>query len=230
MRIGLFGGTFNPIHRCHLTIAGQVRDRFHLDRVAFIPTGDPPHKSSESLAPAGDRINMVRLAIAGIPSFVVSDVEVRRPAKSYSIDTVRTLRAESGPGTELFFIVGLDAFVDFPGWKEASDLLRLCHFVIVSRPGTAFTSLIGLPLIPAIPRAALEALDVEERDRLDAGIPGGTRLTLLRLPPCDASASDIRARFRKRLPSSNLLPASVESYIIRRGLYQEETDRTRVQG
>lgn len=230
MRIGLFGGTFNPVHCCHLTIAGQVRDRLHLDRVVFIPTGDPPHKPSESLAPAGYRIEMVRLAIAGDPSFAVSDVEVRRPTKSYSIETVRALRAESGPGTELFFIVGLDAFVDFPGWRGASDLLRLCHFVVVSRPGTAFTSLAGLPLLPAIPRAALEALDVRERDRLVEAIPGGAGLTLLRLPPCDASASDIRARFRKGLRSSNLLPAPVESYIIQHGLYQEETDRTRVQG
>lgn len=232
MRIGLFGGTFNPIHRCHLIIAAQVRDRLQLDRIVFIPTGDPPHKGSESLAPSPHRIEMVRRAIAAEPSFAVSDVEIRRPTKSYSIETVRTLRGEYGPGAELFFLVGLDAFLEFPSWKQASDLLRLCHFVVVSRPGTVFRSLAEMPLLPVIARASLAALDAHEGDRLDVPIPGpgGTVLTLLRLPPCDASASDIRNRLKKRLSLSTLLPAPVESYIIQLGLYQEEADRTRFEG
>lgn len=89
MRLGLFGGTFNPIHICHLAIAAQTRDRMGLDRVLFIPTGDPPHKPPGVLAPAEHRCEMVRLAIAGEPSFALTDIEVRRPTKSYSIDTVR---------------------------------------------------------------------------------------------------------------------------------------------
>ncbi|MEK7268157.1 MAG: nicotinate-nucleotide adenylyltransferase [Nitrospirota bacterium] len=228
MRIGLFGGTFNPIHRCHLAIAAQTRDRLRLDRIIFIPSGDPPHKPSESLAPSRHRLEMVRRAAATDPSFEVSEVELRRVTKSYSIETVHTLRGAYGPEAELFFIIGLDAFLAFPSWKRAPELLRSCHFVVVPRTGTAFLSLSDMPLLPAIAPASLKALDDRHQDRLDVPLPGGTMLTLLGLPPCDASASDIRTRLRKRLSLSNLLPASVESYIIQFGLYQEETNRTGV--
>ena len=228
MRIGLFGGTFNPIHRCHLVIAAETRDRLRLDRVVFIPSGHPPHKPSAPLAEARHRLEMVRRAIAGDPSFEVSDVEVRRPTPSYSIDTVRTLRGEYGPSTEIFFILGLDAFLEFPGWRQAADLLRACHFVVVPRPGASFRSLSTLALLPEIGLPLLKALDARTQDRVDVPVHGGFGLTLLGLPPCDASASDIRNRLRKRGSLSNLLPASVESYIMRYGLYQEESDRTGV--
>ncbi|HKW86498.1 MAG TPA: nicotinate-nucleotide adenylyltransferase [Nitrospiraceae bacterium] len=219
MRIGLFGGTFNPIHRCHLAIAAQTRNRLSLDRVVFIPSGDPPHKPSESLVPAKHRFEMVGRAIEPDPFFAISDVEVRQAAKSYSIDTVRTLQKQYGPAAELFFIIGLDAFQELPSWKQAPDLLRSCHFVVVSRPGVEFLSLCDMPLLPTIGRASLAALDARQQDRLDIAIPNGTGLTLLRLPPCDISASEIRHRLKNRLSLSDLLPAPVESYIIQHGLY-----------
>jgi nicotinate-nucleotide adenylyltransferase len=227
MRIGLFGGTFNPIHHCHLTIAAQVRDRLALDQVLFIPAGDPPHKPQDGLAPASHRLEMARLAVAGHPAFSVSDIEVRRPEKSYSVETVRALRRQHGPATDLFFIIGLDAFLEFPTWRQASDLLALCHFAVVSRTGLAFAPLADRPPLPAIPRQALESLDNRTQDRLDVPIPGpgGTRLALLRLPPCDISASDIRRKIRSRTSVAPLLPAPVESYIMRTRLYQEEPDR-----
>lgn len=230
MRIGLFGGTFNPIHNCHLTIARQIRERLSLDQILFIPTGDPPHKPKGDLAPAMHRLEMVRLAIAGEPAFAVTDIETRRPAKSYSIDTVRLLRAQYGAAAELSFIVGLDAFLDFPSWRQAQDLLTLCHFVVVPRTGVAFASLADRPALLSIPREPLEALDSRRQDRLDVPVPGGTRLTLLRLPPCDISASDIRRRIRGGMSVASLLPASVESYIMRFKIYQEEPDRPGVQG
>ncbi len=219
MKIGLLGGTFNPIHRCHLAIAAQTRDRLSLDRVVFIPSGDPPHKPLESLAPATHRFEMVRRAIESDPSFAISDVEVRQATKSYSIDTLRTLQEEYGPAAELFFIIGLDAFLELPSWRQAPDLLRSCHFVVVSRPGAEFLSLCDLPLLPAIERASLVALDARQQNRLDIPIPNGLGLTLLRLPPCEVSASEIRYRLKNRLGLSDLLPAPVESYIIRLGLY-----------
>lgn len=219
MRIGLFGGTFNPIHRCHLAIAAQARDRLSLDRVVFIPSGDPPHKPSGSLALATHRFEMVRRAIESDPSFSISDVEVRQATKSYSIDTVRTLREEYGAAAELFFIIGLDAFLELASWRQAPDLLRSCHFVVVSRPGIEFRSLCDMPLLPAINPVSLAALDAQQQDRLDIPIPNGLGLTLLRLPPCDISASEIRHRLKNRLSLSDLLPAPVESYIIRFGLY-----------
>jgi nicotinate-nucleotide adenylyltransferase len=230
MRIGLFGGTFNPIHNCHLTIAAQVRERLSLDRILFIPTGDPPHKPQESLAPAHHRLEMVRLAIAADPSSAASDVEVRRPEKSYSIDTVRALRNQYGASADLVLIVGLDAFVEFPGWRQASSLLPLCHFAVVSRTGQAFAALADRPPLPPIPRPDLEALDSGAQDRLEVPISNGTRLTLLRLPPCDISASDIRRRIRSRTGVAHLLPAPVESYIMRARLYQEEPDLPGIKG
>jgi nicotinate-nucleotide adenylyltransferase len=230
MKIGLFGGTFNPIHRCHLTIAAQIRERLSLDQILFIPTGEPPHKPNDSLAPASHRLEMVRLAIAADPAFAVSDIEVRRAAKSYSFDTVRALRDHYGPGTDLSFIVGLDAFLEFPSWRQAPDLLKLCHFVVVSRTGLSFAPLANRPPLPDIARQALEALDRRTQDRLDVPLPGGTHLTCIRLPPCDTSASDIRQRLRSRTSVAPLLPAPVESYIMRVRLYQEEPDRPGLKG
>jgi len=230
MRIGLFGGTFNPIHRCHLTIVLQVKERLSLDRILFIPTGDPPHKSSASLAEARHRLAMVRGAIEGTPGLMISEVEIHRPTKSYSIETVRTLQDEWGPEADLFFITGLDAFLELPTWREAAALLRLCHFVVVPRPPSRFAALSSMPLLPPLDPSALAALDGNQDDRLEVAVPGGPGLTLLALPPCEASASEIREKLRKGLTPSNLLPASVESYIIRHRLYQEDTDRTGVKG
>lgn len=224
MRIGLFGGTFNPIHRCHLTIAHQTREQLHLDLVLFIPSGDPPHKPSESVASARHRVEMVRLAIASEPSFGLSDTEARRPTKSYSIETVAGFRREYGSEADLFFIIGLDAFLDLASWKAPSTLIQSCHFVVVSRPGATFARLQGMPLLPAIAPASLESLDRGPEGRLDLPLSDCTRLILLRLPPCEISASDIRSRLRHRQNISNLLPASVESYILREGLYREEAN------
>ena len=226
MRLGLLGGSFNPIHNCHLTIAAQTRDALNLDRVLFIPTGDPPHKDLGSLAPARDREAMVRLAIAGEPSFGVSDIELRRLGKSYSIDTIRALQAEMGPASELFFVIGLDAFLDLPSWKEADTLLRTCRFVVVSRPHVLFRQLATMALFPPANHEELSALDRGATPCLSIPVPGGEMLTLLRLPPCHISASEIRQRIRERRNVADVLPLSVQSYIIQHCLYSEDADRT----
>jgi nicotinate-nucleotide adenylyltransferase len=231
MKIGLLGGTFNPVHRCHLSLAAEVRDRLRLDRILFIPTGNPPHKPAGSLAPAHHRVAMVRLAIGSEPSFLLSEVETQRPSTSYSIETVRILRAQHGPDAELFFIVGLDAFREFPTWKDAEELLTLTHFVAVPRAGHTFRSLAALPLLPSVDPARLSELDERREARLEVPLSPRTRLILLAVPPCDVSASDIRNALRDRRPLPKLmLPAPVESYIMRHRLYQEGSDRTGVQG
>lgn len=230
MKIGLFGGTFDPVHRCHVAVATQVRDRLSLDRVLLIPSGDPPHKPLGALAPALHRLAMVRLAIAGEAALEASDLEIRRPAKSYSVETVRALKTQYGPDAELFFLIGLDAFLELHTWKDAQSLLRLCHFVVVSRPACHFAALTALPVLPPMDPAALARIDSQGRGRLDVPLAGDTSLILLALPPCEASATDIRRRLRAGLPVSNLLPDSVESYIIRHRLYQEASDRTGVEG
>jgi len=225
MRLGLLGGSFDPVHNGHLAIAHQTREALGLDQILFIPTSHPPHKPNGSLAPAHDRYEMVRLAIASDPSLAISDVEIRRPGKSYSIDTIRLLQQEYGVQTQLFFLIGLDAFLDFPSWRDPLTLLQLCSFVVLSRPGLSFRSFSTVSLLPPIPSSSLADLDAGRISRIEVPL-GKQQLTCLRLPPCTVSASDIRVRIRQGLPVANLLPPLVESYILRHHLYQEERDRT----
>lgn len=225
VRLGLLGGSFNPVHNGHLAIARQTRESLGLDQILFIPTSHPPHKPNSSLAPAQDRYEMVRLAIASDPSLALSDVELRRPGKSYSIDTIRLLQQEYGPQTQLFFLIGLDAFLDFPSWRDPLTLLTLCRFVVLSRPGLSFRSLSTVALLPPIPDPSLADLDAERISRIEVPL-GMQRLICLKLPPCTVSASDIRARIRQGLPAVNLLPPLVESYILQHHLYQEDPNRT----
>jgi nicotinate-nucleotide adenylyltransferase len=225
MKLGLLGGSFNPVHDGHLAIARHTREALELDQILFIPTGHPPHKPNGGLAPAQDRYEMVRLAITPDPAFAISDVEIRRPGKSYSIDTIRQLQQEYGPHTQLFFLIGLDAFLDFPSWRDPRTLLELCSFVVLSRPGLSFRSLSTVSLLPPIPYPSLADLDAGRVFRIEAQI-GGQRLICLKQPPCPISASDIRARIRQGLAVANLLPPLVESYILQHHLYQEECNRT----
>ena len=225
MKLGLLGGSFNPVHHGHLAIARQTREALGLDQILFIPTNHPPHKPNGSLAPAQDRYEMVRLAIVSDPSLAISDVEIRRPGKSYSIDTIRLLQQEHGARTQLFFLIGLDAFLDFPSWREPLTLLELCPFVVLSRPGLSFRSLSTMALLPPIPQASLADLDAGRISQLEVSL-GTQRLTYLQLPPCMVSASDIRSRIRRGLSVANLLPPLVESYILQHHLYQEDRDRT----
>jgi nicotinate-nucleotide adenylyltransferase len=227
-RLGLLGGSFNPIHNGHLTIAQHVQERLQLSRVLFIPTGDAPHKRDGSLAPANVRLEMVRLAIADHPLFTVSDIEVRRTGKSYSIDTIRALQHQYGPSTELFFIIGLDAFLDFPTWREPNELLKLCHFVVVPRPGQSFLALAGMTLLPTLEPNGLTGLDTGALNRLDIMIPSSPGVTCLAFPPCPTSSSDIRGRIRDRKSLANVLPLPVESYILQHSLYQEDSDHTHI--
>lgn len=227
-KLGLLGGSFNPIHNGHLTIARLVRDRLRLDQVLFIPTGDPPHKRDGSLAPAKDRYEMVRLALAGTPSFLLSDMELRRSGKSYSIDTIRELQRQFGSSAELYFLIGLDAFLDLPNWKEPIELLQACRFVVVPRPGQSFQSLANMPLLPALDAQALTQLDAGALSQLDIVMPSRKGVICLPIPPCSISSSEIRQRIRQRTTQANMLPPPVESYILQHRLYQEGCDRTNI--
>ena len=218
MRLGLLGGTFNPIHNGHLAIARQTREALTLDRIVFIPTNDPPHKTHQSLAPAKDRYEMVRLAIESDSAFAISDVELRRSGKSYSIDTVKLLQREYGLQTQLYFLIGLDAFLDFPSWREPGVLLTLCSFVVISRPGLSFQALLTLPLLPFLSQQSLVDLDTGRSSELTVPM-GAQSLICLRLPPSDVSASAIRSKIKQGLPTANLLPPTVESYILQHHIY-----------
>ncbi len=218
LRLGLFGGTFNPIHEGHLAVARRAREALGLDQILFIPSGDPPHKTDRSLAPAADRCEMVRLAIASDPRCALSDIEIRRPGKSYTIDTIRQLRRDHGAGTQFYFLIGLDAFLDLPTWREPEALLHLCSFVVLSRPGTSFRALASVPLLPTIPAQALADLDAGRLAVYETPI-GAQRLICLPVPPSDVSASEIRTCFQEGRSTANLLPPLVESYILKHHLY-----------
>ncbi|BFU95811.1 MAG: putative nicotinate-nucleotide adenylyltransferase [Nitrospira sp.] len=219
LRLGLLGGTFNPVHFGHLTMARQIRRALDFDRILFIPTGDPPHKSGRDLASAEDRYEMVRLAIGSEAGLTISDVEIRRPGKSYTIDTIRLLRQEYGSQTNFFFLIGLDAFLEFPTWREPNALLELCSFVVMNRPGTSFQELTRLNQFHALPGESLAALDAGTISHVDIPL-GNRRIVCLHLTPSEISASDIRRRVRTGLSVVNLLPPTVESYILQHHLYE----------
>ena len=220
MKLGLYGGSFNPIHRCHLIVADAAYRRLGLDVVLFIPTGDPPHKPSSELIPSAHRLEMVRLAIAPYPYFQISDIETRGSNKSYSIDTIREIQQHYPPDTQLVFIIGLDAFLELPTWREPEALLSTCDFAVVARPGWTFVSLNELPFLEVQNQTELAKIDRGEADLAKAPLKSGRALWVLRIPPCNVSAKDIRRRLRNRQDVADSLPAPVESYIRGMDLYK----------
>ena len=215
MKVGFYGGAFNPIHRCHLVVAETVQSRIGLDTVLFIPTGDPPHKPPDEFIPAAQRLEMARLAIAGHPSFELCDIETRRRSKSYSIETVRQLRRSYPAGTSLIFIIGLDAFLDLPSWKDPEALLAECDFAVVSRPSHRFASIASLSFLHSEDLPLLQQLDGRQRDTESFRLRTGRTLWALSIPPCEVSSQDVRKRLKHKESIENLLPPSVESYIVK---------------
>ena len=220
-RIGLFGGTFNPIHTGHLRIAAEIKEHFALDRIIFIPTGIPPHKGdSEVIAPV-HRLRMAELAVAPYKDFSVSPVEAERQGFSYSIDTVKLFQRELGDTVELYFILGMDAFLEIRTWKDTDELLTLCHFIVIPRPGYRFSDLksLDMPPLNRLEAAELDKLDKGEITRLSTKLTGRYHLFLERITPCDISSTELRAFIKEGKEVKNLLPESVLLYIMKKGLY-----------
>ena len=216
MRIGLFGGTFDPIHWGHLRSAEEVREAFDLDRVLFIPSSIPPHKRAQTRTPAENRLEMVRLAVAKNSRFTVSTVEIARPGVSYSIDTVRHFAENQYKGASLYFIIGLDAFGEIGTWKDFEKIFPLCNFIVTSRPGNGYAS----PLRgTSIAVRRLFCYDFKQKIYQHRS---GTSLHFLKLTDFAVSASDIRDRVRQRKSIRYLMPCTVEAYIEKHGLYQEK--------
>ena len=215
-RLGIIGGTFNPIHYGHLAAAEEVRDRLKLDRVLFIPSFLPPHKQEEDMPSAVQRLEMVRLAISGNNHFKVSDIEVKRGGKSYTIETIETLLPQH-PGAELYFITGLDSFLDIQTWKDWERLLALCFFVVLSRPGSSFADLARVVFMKES-APDLAALDRQETAQVVMK-SGDFRIYLERISFYDISSTDIRMRIRQVRTIKYHLPEAVEHYIIENKLY-----------
>jgi len=215
-KLGILGGTFNPIHFGHLAAAEEVRARLQLDRILFVPSSNPPHKQEEDMPSALHRMEMVRIATSGNPSFELSDVEVRRGGKSYTIDTIEILR-QNHRGAELYFITGLDSFLEIRTWNRWEKLLSLCRFVVLSRPGYRFTDLEGIDFM----RPAAHELSNLDAGKLSEALirAGSFTICCEQIPLYDISSTDIRRRVKAGMSIKYLLPDTVEIYIIENKLY-----------
>jgi nicotinate-nucleotide adenylyltransferase len=194
-RVGVLGGTFDPIHYGHLDAAEAARAALHLDEVLFIPAHDPPHKPVDPRASAFHRFALVALALQEWPGYGASDMELRREGASYTADTLRALHARGFDSRRLFFILGADAFADIATWKEFPGVVDLAQFVVVARPGTTL-------------EAAL-ARTPQLRDRV----------TLVEARTRDVSSSQIRERLAAHQPIDDLVPKPVARHIITHSLY-----------
>lgn len=214
-RIGIFGGTFNPVHYGHLRAAEEVREKIGLGKILFVPSWNPPLKES-GLASAEQRYEMARLAIAANPLFDISDIECRKPGRSYTVDTLLHLR-EVYPMEKSCLILGIDAFMDIPAWYQPERLMELTDFVIISRPGYNFSSLSANTTTAA---GTLSDLDACRLDTYKAQLRTGRKAFLVNVMPLNISATVIRRRVKEGRSIKYLLPEAVESYIISNKLYK----------
>jgi len=199
MKVGVLGGSFDPIHYGHLVAAEEARAELGLACVIFVPAGQPPHKLHRVLSPPEVRLEMVNIAISTNPYFESSRVEIDRPGPHYTADTVAILRSQLGAQTDIFFIVGLDSLLEVATWRDPERLLNLCYLVAVTRPG--------------YPAVDVTQLDMRIRRWAD-------RIITLPIPQLDISSSNLRQRVRQGRPIKYQLPESVEQYILGHGLYR----------
>jgi nicotinate-nucleotide adenylyltransferase len=192
-RVGVMGGTFDPIHHGHLVAASEVAATFHLEQVVFVPTGRPWQKADRTVSSAEDRYLMTVIATASDPRFSVSRVDVDRDGPTYTIDTLRDLRAAHPDVDEFAFITGADALAQLLSWRDVDELFELAHFVGVTRPGHTLA---------------------------DPGVPPG-EVSLVEIPALAISSTDVRGRVAAGRPIDYLVPEGVARYIAKRGLYRE---------
>jgi nicotinate-nucleotide adenylyltransferase len=194
-RLGVMGGTFDPIHHGHLVAGSEVQARFGLDEVVFVPTGTPWQKKDRKVAPAEDRYLMTVIATASNPKFTVSRVDIERGGDTYTVDTLRDLHAQRGPSTEIFFITGADALASILTWHGADELFELAHFIGCSRPGVR-----------------LEEHDISHLPE--------DKVTLVEVPALAISSTACRERVAAGLPLWYLVPDGIVQHINKRGLYR----------
>lgn len=198
MRVGVLGGTFDPVHNGHLIIAEEAQAKLGLEKVLFIPAGRPWFKDGENVSDMGWRLDMLKLAVNGNPSFEIDTMELEREGATYTIDTMEELSKRMGRDVELFFIIGIDALSELGRWKEPERLASICHFATMRRPG--FTE-----------------LDLESMEREVPGVSG--RVHVLDNVQVDISSSDIRSRVEEGRSIRYLVPPAVRAYIEEQGLY-----------
>jgi nicotinate-nucleotide adenylyltransferase len=203
-KIGIMGGTFNPIHHGHLVTAQEALDQFELNRVIFIPTGSPPHKVEDLLADAEDRYLMAEIATTSNSSFFVSRMEIDRKGKSYTVDTVKQLRKIYGMDRELFFITGADAILEILSWKDTDEIVALAKFIAATRPGYDISKI-----------KSLKSTLFRSQEEADE------RVFIMEIPALAISSTDIRKRMKDCRSINYLVPEGVSNYILKHGLYKK---------
>ncbi len=198
MRLGLFGGTFDPVHLGHLIVAEQCREQCDLDAVWFIPAGSPPHKRDATITDGKMRANMLEFAVAGMPQFAVSQMELDQPGLTFTVDTLRKLHDED-PNRDLFFVIGADSLSELPTWRELDKIAELATIVVTNRGERPLPSFDSLGLADAI----------------------ASRLQTVTIPGIDLSSSSIRDRVAAGQSIRFMVPRAVEAYIAEHGLYRE---------
>ena len=196
-RLGVMGGTFDPIHHGHLVTAEAALWEFGLDEVVFVPTGQPWMKAERRVAPPEDRYLMTVIATSSNPHFTVSRIEIERNGPTYTVDTLRDLRGSVGGDCELFFITGADAMLEILAWKDPEEVLAQAHFIAATRPG----------------------YDIA---RFDQEAPSShPKVSVMNIPALAISSSDIRRRVGEGEPIRYLVPEGVQTYIVKAGLYRK---------
>jgi nicotinate-nucleotide adenylyltransferase len=212
-RLGVLGGTFDPVHFGHLDAAGAARAALGLHDLLFVPSHDPPHRSVDPHATAVHRFALVALAINGLDGYRVSDVELRREGSSYTSDTLRALHAAGWAPAQIFFILGADAFAEIATWHEFPAVLDGAHFAIVARPGmTIEAALARTPGLQSRTRQASEA----------PGAVGQTGILLVEAATRDVSSTFVRRQLAARQPIDDLVPSAVARHIVAHHLYTED--------
>lgn len=199
-RIGIMGGTFNPVHKGHLALARAAKKEFALDQVVFVPSGNPPHKAAGEVIDKEYRFKMVRLVLKGKKGFTSSRIELDRPGYSYAVDTFAALKRKYGKSAKLFYIMGLDSINEILDWKKPLELFHLCEFIVGTRPGTKLRTFRRLVKFPPLQKEVDKIHLMELRENI--------------------SACGIRERLKAGKSVSRLLPKAVENYIKRHRLYE----------
>ncbi|MEA3345355.1 MAG: nicotinate-nucleotide adenylyltransferase [Chloroflexota bacterium] len=198
MRLGILGGTFDPVHYAHLAIAEEARVQLGLERVIFVPAGQPPHKLGEVITPVHYRLTMLELALASNPHFLISRVDLERPGPSYTVDTLALIQERWGPGAELYFIIGADSLLGMHSWHHPERIIEAAQLAVVPRLGNS----IHLP-------------------ELEKELPGlSQKVTMIQAPLLEISGTDLRRRVREGRSIKYYVPEEVEAYIFKHGLYQ----------
>lgn len=224
MRIGIMGGTFDPIHLGHLRAAEEIYWAFRMDRIVFVPAARPPHKEEAVVASALHRYEMVSLATVFTPYFTVSPIELQREGKSYSVETVREFQKLAGPDTRLYFVVGVDAFLEMSAWRDAEELLRLTRVIVTARPGWRLDEveglltpeqryLLGQPSFRYLKVGEIDAAQVEKS-------PTPRQVLLVEVVSLDIASREIRQLVEEGRSIRHLVPDTVAAYMAKNRLYQ----------